>query len=201
MERGIGLSQFPRPPKRCSFLCLTAQLGTGVENLHNSSAFSPPWRGKKYFIILPIDFYCSYKHGAGKAQEMLPHPEPGVSVWAPQKGAGSHKVIFFTHFAPSCSRGARSRLGKQQSYPGRCTSVFSQGSLLLSKGVNLSFDRAPAAAMSALPRRQQRLFISRAPGAKRRGRGGLCHISWHLWPHDAYPPRTSACSHGLHPWL
>lgn len=172
MERGIGPSQFPRPPKRCSSLCLPAdaQLGTGLENLHNSSAFSSPWR-EKILCFLPIDFYCSYKHSAGNARETLPHPEPGASVWAPQKGAGSQKGIFFTRFAPSCSRGAGSRLGKQQSYPGHCTSFFSQGSSPLSTGANLSFDTAPAAAMSVLPRRRQRLLISRAPGAERRGSG------------------------------
>lgn len=173
MERGIGPSQFPRPPKYCSLLCLATdvQLGTGMENLHNSSAFSSPWMGK-ILHFLPVDFYCSYKNGAGNAQETLPHPEPGASVWAPQKGAGSQAVIFFFHsLCPSCSQEAGSWLGKQQSYPEHCTTFFSQGSSLLSEGVNLSFDTGPAAAMSVLPRRQQRLLILRAPGAEQRGRG------------------------------
>lgn len=131
-----------------------------------------PLGGEKILHFLPVDFYCSYKNGAGNAQETLPHPEPGASVWAPQKGAGSQEVIFFFHsLCPSCSREAGSWLGKQQSYPEHCTTFFSQGSLLLSEEANLSFDTGPAAAMSVLPRRQQRLLILRAPGAEQRGRG------------------------------
>lgn len=85
-------------------LAADAHLGTSAANRCPSSAFSSPWRGKNtlfssnrcFFFSLPIDFYCSYEHGAGNAQEVQPHP----SVWALQKAAGSQKRIFFHRLCP-----------------------------------------------------------------------------------------------------
>lgn len=99
--------------------------------------------------------------------ENLTHPEPG----AQGKVLNCH---FFALLQPlracSCSHGAVSQLVKQQGYAEHRASFFFQGSLPFSKGVNLSFDKAPAAAMSALQRCQQQLLISRASGAE--GKGG-----------------------------
>lgn len=39
----------------------------------------------------PMDFYDSYKRGAGNAWEMLPHSEPAALLWAPEQGAASQK--------------------------------------------------------------------------------------------------------------